>query len=105
MAFGDHFPPRQWSDNETRDVIQARGIARCWKVRGIGDFAVGLCQVEILTRTSNDIEILEGNDVDNLPCLSANNLDNITWVGYAGVRDGTTTAIPPREADDPPLPL
>ncbi|KAJ5712573.1 hypothetical protein N7493_009041 [Penicillium malachiteum] len=104
MAFGVHFPPRQWSDDETRDVIQTRDIGRCWNVRGMGDFAVGLRPAEIPVSPSNDIKILKGDDFERVSCVSIDNLDDITWVGYAGVRDGTTTSIPPREADDLPLP-
>ncbi|KAJ6024136.1 hypothetical protein N7540_004933 [Penicillium herquei] len=104
MGFGAHFPPRQWSDDETRDVIQTRDIARCWKVRGMGDFAVGLRPSEISIGSSSDIEILKGDDFEEFSGLGIDNLDDIVWVGYAGVRDGTTTSIPPREADDLPLP-
>ncbi|OGM50900.1 hypothetical protein ABOM_000695 [Aspergillus bombycis] len=105
MGFGVHFPPRQWSDDETRDVIQTRDITRCWEVRGMGDFAVGLRPPEIsLGSSSNDIDILKGDVLEALSGLSIKNLNDITWVGYAGVRDGTTTSIPPREADDLPLP-
>lgn len=104
MAFGVHFPPRQWSDDETCDVIQARDIMRCWKVRGMGDFAVGLRPAEISMESSNDIEILKGDDFEGNSRLNIHDLNDIIWVGYAGVRDGTTTSIPPREADDPPLP-
>ncbi|KAJ5718406.1 hypothetical protein N7488_004052 [Penicillium malachiteum] len=103
MAFGVHFPPRQWSDDETRDVIQTRDIGRCWNVRGMGDFAVGLRPADIPMGPSNNIKILKGDDF-GASCVSIDNLDDITWVGYAGVRDGTTTSIPPREAGDLPLP-
>lgn len=40
MAFGHHFLAQRWTDQETRDVIQSRDIERCWKIRGLGDFAV-----------------------------------------------------------------
>jgi RimJ/RimL family protein N-acetyltransferase len=104
MAFGVHFPPRQWSDDETRDVIQTRDITRCWKVRGMGDFAVGLRPPDISMGSSKNIEILKGDDFEGNSRLNIHNLSDTIWVGYAGVRDGTTTSIPPREADDPPLP-
>ncbi|KAF7717620.1 Uncharacterized protein PECH_005347 [Penicillium ucsense] len=104
MAFGDHFPPRQWSDEETRDVIQKRDIGRCWKARGMGDFAVGLRPSDISMRSSKNIEILEGVDFTKDPRFDVDNLKEIVWVGYAGVRDGTTTSIPPRDAADAPFP-
>jgi RimJ/RimL family protein N-acetyltransferase len=59
---------------------------------------------EISTGSSKDIEILKGYDFERLTCLNPINLNDIIWVGYAGVRDGTTTSIPSREAGDPPLP-
>ncbi|RAH39948.1 GNAT family N-acetyltransferase [Aspergillus brunneoviolaceus CBS 621.78] len=108
MGFGAHFPVRQWTDPETREVIQTRDIARCWRVRGMGDCAVGLrpssipipIPIAAESTSSTDITILTGEDVTRLPT----DLDQIEWVGYAGVRDGTTTSIPAREAGDPPLP-
>ncbi|KAG9185963.1 hypothetical protein G6011_02519 [Alternaria panax] len=30
--------------------------------------------------------------------------DSIKWLGYAGVRDATTTSLPTRDASDAPLP-
>lgn len=104
MGFGSHFQPRSWSDTETHDVIQTRDIARCWNVRGMGDFAVGLRPDSIrsnLNGTATQIQIVKQ---DSLTDLGIGNLDEITWVGYAGVRDGTTTSMPAREANDPPLP-
>lgn len=104
MAFGDHFSPVQWSDEKTHDAIQRGDINVCWKLRGMGDFAVGLRPPEIFTESSSAVEILEGDALKGIPCLDLQNLDEITWVGYAGVRDATTTSMPPREAGDPPLP-
>ncbi|PYI13455.1 hypothetical protein BO99DRAFT_396773 [Aspergillus violaceofuscus CBS 115571] len=106
MGFGAHFPVRQWTDPETREVIETRDIARCWHGRGMGDCAVGLRAPTLPIPAESaskdmDITILTGEEFNTLPM---GNLDAIEWVGYAGVRDGTTTSIPPREAGDAPLP-
>ncbi|KAI9037474.1 GNAT family N-acetyltransferase [Aspergillus affinis] len=106
IAFGEHFKARRWSDDETRGVIETRDIARCWKPRGLGDFALGLresispedvpCLSGISVLRTSEFEILAGTKGERL--------DQVKWVGYAGVRDATTTSLPPREVDDPSLP-
>src|SRR5690242_21934044 len=42
MAFGPHFLARELSDEDTREMILTRDLERCWKPRGLGDFAVAL---------------------------------------------------------------
>lgn len=108
MGFGPHFPPRNWTEEETREVVLTRDIARCWQPRGLGDFAVGLrstAQLDQLTTRaitgSNDqLHVLEVNDSEAL----SRSYSHVEWVGYAGVRDATTTSMPPRTDSDPPLP-
>lgn len=104
MGFGPHFPPRNWNDEETREVIKTRDINRSWKKYAIGDFAVGLRT----PNTSNDnlpqISILEGQDFERISGPNLENLSGIEWVGYAGIRDASTTSLPPREPEDPVLP-
>lgn len=107
MAFGPHFVARSWSVEETRDVIFTRDMRRCWKPRGLGDFAVAL-------RTRSDgSEVLPSNSGRKLKGEEAVNIVNdvdlatlsgVEWVGYAGVRDATTTSMPDREEGDEPLP-
>ncbi|KAJ0422001.1 GNAT domain-containing protein [Aspergillus carlsbadensis] len=101
MAFGPHFPARNWSDEETRQVIESRDINRSWKNYGLGDFAVGL---KPPSASIDDASILRGHDFEAVAGPSGKLLGEIEWVGYAGVRDATTTSLPPREADDPELP-
>jgi RimJ/RimL family protein N-acetyltransferase len=91
MGFGPHFRARKWSDAETEEVIRTRDVGRCWKEKGMGDFAVGL---------------LAGvHQVDGMGrVLKGGFFDGVEWVGYAGVRDATTTSMPERVAGDPELP-
>jgi RimJ/RimL family protein N-acetyltransferase len=106
MAFGHHFPARTWSDAETRNVIQTRDIERCWGRRGLGDFAVGLRESASHLSHPNDIELakIKGSDYERLVGVHNPRLANVQWVGYAGVRDATTTSLPSRESEDPALP-
>ncbi|KAH8894451.1 hypothetical protein GQ53DRAFT_744661 [Thozetella sp. PMI_491] len=111
MAFSHHFRAVSWSDAETREVINTRDIERCWTQRGMGDFAVGLRPAAIekdngraLDGPNGDLQIFEGADYERLLANGDGILDTITWVGYAGVRDATTTSMPEQTAADPPLP-
>jgi RimJ/RimL family protein N-acetyltransferase len=103
MGFGSAFPPVRWTEEQTRESVSTRDIARCWGKRGMGDFAVGLRTEEhefgrALKNSNGEIRIIEGADISTLV------LRNTEWIGYAGIRDATTTSMPPRIANDPPLP-
>ncbi|KAL3461731.1 GNAT domain-containing protein [Aspergillus heterothallicus] len=105
MAFGAHFPARNWSDDETRRVIQTRDIDRSWKRYGLGDFAVGVRPSPVLDDGSDSgISILKQDGFRKLAGPNGKGFDALEWVGYAGVRDATTTSLPPRETGDPNLP-
>ena len=113
MAFGHHFPARRWTDQETRDVIQSRDIERCWKIRGLGDFAVGFRPPTEMNEAGNQhlsetditkFRIIEDQDFVQLAGPSNTHLADIEWVGYAGVRDATTTSMPLPEPGDLDLP-
>ena len=107
IAFGEHFKARNWSDDETREVIETRDIARCWNPRGLGDFAVGLRKsINGLDEAIADssVSVLGGSQFELLSRSNAEYLDQIEWVGYAGVRDATTTSIPSPDVNDPDLP-
>jgi len=119
MAFGPHFLARELSDEETRNVILTRDLERCWKKRGLGDFAVGLRIRDdgseiIPSRSGSRLEgdvfsrivRASGDEGTNISIgdISDQLLDGIKWVGYAGVRDATTTSMPDRLAEDEPLP-
>ncbi|KAH6618788.1 GNAT domain-containing protein [Boeremia exigua] len=116
MAFGPHFLARELSDEETRNVILTRDLERCWKRRGLGDFAVALrtkgdgssvipSDIGRKLNGEESLRILDfAVDGESNMSIGALNLDEVTWVGYAGVRDATTTSMPDRAADDEPLP-
>ena len=107
VAFGEHFKARIWSDDETREWIETRDIGRCWNPRGLGDFAVGLRKSVGLDETvsyHSNISVLKGTDFTRLAGPNAERLDQIEWVGYAGVRDAITTSLAKRGVHDPNLP-
>ncbi|KAH9221182.1 hypothetical protein DL95DRAFT_519600 [Leptodontidium sp. 2 PMI_412] len=106
MGFGQGFLARSWNDEETLAALQ-----RSWKRdTEMGDFAVGQLGGDVnlpepesragreLGGATRDIVILEGLAFDLIQ------LDNVDWIGYAGVRDASTTSMPPRASDDPLLP-
>lgn len=116
MAFGEHFPARNWSDDETREVIETRDIKRSWERYGLGDFAVGLRGELALSENNNDLDqnfaqgdsssilVLKGDKFELLAGRDYKCFNEVEWVGYAGVRDATTTSLPSREAEEPSLP-
>ncbi|KAJ5824745.1 Acyl-CoA N-acyltransferase [Penicillium robsamsonii] len=109
MGFGHHFPARTWSDDETRDWMQTRDIRRCWQKRGLGDFAVGLRGPSTFESNNNsthdgNFTMLKGDDYVRVAGVNNIHLAASEWVGYAGLRDATTTSMPPREPGDPALP-
>ncbi|KAF9889449.1 hypothetical protein FE257_007351 [Aspergillus nanangensis] len=97
MAFGDHFPARNWDDAQTRTVIQTRDIDRSWNRHHVGDFAVGLRGPAHSDDTTTTGSILTD---DAFTRFAGDNLEQIQWVGYAGVRDATTTSLPAADAAD-----
>lgn len=114
MAFGDHFPARTWDDAETRAVIETRDIECSWKKRGLGDFAVGLRESPELNNKFGDdcfaqmedsgVVIVTGNQFERLAGPNHERLAGLQWVGYAGVRDATTTSIPSNAARNAAFP-
>lgn len=119
MAFGPHLLARELSDEDTREMIITRDLERCWKPRGLGDFAVALrIRSDGSDLISSDtgrnlkgeentrILHLAGDDhsISSSSALDSLNLGEAEWVGYAGVRDATTTSMPDRTAEDEPLP-
>ncbi|KAJ5663928.1 hypothetical protein N7507_004659 [Penicillium longicatenatum] len=109
MGFGSGFPIKNWSDNETQSVIETRDIERSWKKYNLGDFAVGLrgsSQSDVKDANSDKprLSVLRGAELEKMIGLDLVLLDKIHWVGYAGIRDASTTSMPTREAGDPALP-
>lgn len=108
MGFGQGFLARSWNVEETRAALD-----RSWKRdTEMGDFAVGqLVEDGDLSRlrsytgralggTTQDVTIFNERGFDILQTM----MNNIDWVGYAGVRDASSTSMPPRASDEPPLP-
>ncbi|KAF3008726.1 hypothetical protein E8E13_009776 [Curvularia kusanoi] len=119
MAFGPHFSAQAWSEEETKNVIFTRDMGRCWSPRGLGDFAVALRSrsdgsdripigIGRKLEDLNDLQILDvrGDRASDtsLSGFDLQSLEDVEWVGYAGVRDATTTSMPERVAGDEPLP-
>jgi RimJ/RimL family protein N-acetyltransferase len=112
MGFGSAFPAVAWTKEQARQTIATRDIARCWSKRGMGDFAVGLRKNEQLDvetgrsfeESGANIRIIEDAEVSQIFSPDYETLHAIEWLGYAGIRDATTTSMPPRTADDPPMP-
>ncbi|KAJ5964993.1 Acyl-CoA N-acyltransferase [Penicillium vulpinum] len=109
MGFGHHFPARSWNDEETRDWMRTRDIERSWQKRNLGDFAVGLRGPSTFepgnhSAQNDEFTILKGNDYARVAGPNNVHLAASEWVGYSGLRDATTTSMPPREPGDPVLP-
>lgn len=109
MAFGDHLPARQWSQEEQVDKVRGE-VERNWtKGRGMGDMGVGLWsgRREGLGRVlqgcgegEEEVRIVEGEEAERL-VAEGKLWDEVEWSGYAGVREAR---LPPREEGDEPLP-
>ncbi|RAR10733.1 alpha/beta-hydrolase [Stemphylium lycopersici] len=108
MGFGPSFPVKAWTQDETRQIIVTRDIARSWEKRNIGDFAVGLRPTahidHIVSRPLVENELRARIVEDATPTTIAQACSATEWVGYAGVREATTTSMPLRTPCDPPLP-
>ncbi|CEJ59435.1 hypothetical protein PMG11_08060 [Penicillium brasilianum] len=112
MGFGESFPVKNWNDDETRDTIETRDIRRSWQKHGLGDFAVGLrpqlrsggLGASSERGSSSPVSMLRGQEFEQFVGPNGTRLNAIQWVGYSGVRDATTTSLPPQEAGDAPYP-
>lgn len=108
MGFGASFPVKAWTQNETRQTIATRDIARSWEKRNLGDFAVGLrptAQIDhMISRPLVENELQVHIVEDDTAATLAQACSATEWIGYAGVREATTTSMPSRTPSDPPLP-
>ena len=111
MGFGSRFKLRtDWSDEKWQTAIE-KEVTRSWKVRGMGDMAVGIYsgsrdgkgRALSLGRQEEELRVVEGKLWEDL-VDDESFWGKVEWVGYAGVRDATTISLPGRDADDPPLP-
>ncbi|THY31801.1 hypothetical protein D6D01_02795 [Aureobasidium pullulans] len=88
MAFGEPWGVKDWTISSVREII-AREVARSWKVRGMGDFAIGL-------RTEHQ-NLEHDNDVREhgfkIAEAGVQRLEDVRWIGYVGIRDATTTSM------------
>lgn len=96
MGFGEHFPARSWTDEQTYEIISTRDVNNDWRTRGVGDFAVGLLEPEDQKRILGDNAVTKnisapgvGED-ERIRVLGTGReslaLEEIEWVGYAGAR-------------------
>ena len=96
--------------------MQSRDVALCWEKRGLGDFAVGLRPSSLdgnygvsgktLSAGASDSKVLlvMGSEFGRLCGADWQFLHSVEWVGYAGVRDATTTSLPAETRAEPSLP-
>lgn len=113
MAFTHHFPAGNWDDSETRGAIETCDIEASWKKRGLGYFAVGGCASRLDQNINDDnfaqqehsgAVTVRGDDFEQPAGPNNERLDDLKWVGYAGVRDATTTSIPSDVSQNTVLP-
>ncbi|CEJ81908.1 hypothetical protein VHEMI02007 [[Torrubiella] hemipterigena] len=115
-AFGDHFPPRTWTDDEVKEIGD-RDTKLRWQVRGMGDFALAdipsvykflvddlrpgwrkLSENEVV-----DTCVVEGEELAKLEAMDEGKfLENLRWLGYVCVRDATTCTGEPMKGDNLP---
>ncbi|RMJ12960.1 hypothetical protein CDV36_007371 [Fusarium kuroshium] len=113
MGFGDHFPARSWTDDETYNIILTRDVNNDWRHRGVGDFAVGLLEPGDLKSILGENAVTRSLSV---PGLSEDEqirvldtgkesfaLEEIDWVGYAGVRQARAVDHIPSWKDKPEI--
>lgn len=108
MGFGSAFPVQARTQEQMQQVIATRDITRSWDKRAMGDFAVGWrpkdelgeMKGQPLVESSEKAQIVHEHEMESV-CRT---FDSVEWLGYAGVRDATTTSLPPRDASDAPLP-
>ncbi|THW56087.1 hypothetical protein D6D20_08998 [Aureobasidium pullulans] len=86
MAFGESWGVKDWTTSSVREII-AREVARSWKVRGMGDFAIGLRSEHQNLEHDNDVR------EHGFKIVEAQRLGDVRWIGYVGIRDTTTTSM------------
>ena len=105
MAFGHHYLPRITSDDAMREQILTE-ISKNWNGKGLGDCAVGMWNGtrdglgKVVEDGVTQVKVIVGSDLES---WLREEIGNVTWVGYVGIRDATSR-LPPRDPDDAPLP-
>ncbi|EOA84605.1 uncharacterized protein SETTUDRAFT_31864 [Exserohilum turcica Et28A] len=108
MGSGPSLPAESSTREETRQKILTRDIARSWETRDLGDFAVCMRSgVEVNVSSARElagapagIRVVEGVSEAGF----TRGFTDAEWVGYAGVREASTTCMPARTASNPVLP-
>jgi RimJ/RimL family protein N-acetyltransferase len=93
MAFGSAWGTKDW-DASTIHPIISREVERSWRVRGMGDFGIGLLPT-FIPENGNSGQGWEVSEIYGL------NLQEVQWIGYAGIRDATTTSMPAEASSQP----
>lgn len=101
MGFGPNWPPTNWNDEETEAWMRKKDVDKSWGPRGMGDFAIGLLpeKLENVGRElgSTGLRILEGDEWKDFMSKQTGGsekfLEELEYVGYAGIRDATTTSL------------
>ncbi|THV98350.1 hypothetical protein D6D27_01586 [Aureobasidium pullulans] len=86
MAFGETWGVKDWTTSSVREII-AREVTGSWKVRGMGDFAIGLRSEHQNLEHDNDVR------ENGFKIVEAQRLGDVRWIGYVGIRDATTTSM------------
>ncbi|KAI4728142.1 hypothetical protein E4T49_04112 [Aureobasidium sp. EXF-10728] len=94
MAFGSAWGVKDWDKTSIIPII-TREVRNSWRVRGMGDFAVGLRDQSLGTAISEEWQVVEGEDMGRL--------EDVKWIGYVGVRDATTTSMAAEDTSQPTL--
>ncbi|KEQ78388.1 hypothetical protein M438DRAFT_285826 [Aureobasidium pullulans EXF-150] len=88
MAFGESWGTKDWTTSSVREII-VREVARSWKVRGMGDFAIGLRSEHQNLENDDDVREHGFKIVE----AEVQRLEDVRWIGYVGIRDATTTSM------------
>ncbi|CAG8979911.1 hypothetical protein HYALB_00011275 [Hymenoscyphus albidus] len=100
MGFGPSWPPKNWSDKETEAWMRRCDVDKSWGPRGMGDFAIGLLpgKIENSGREggASGLRILKEGEWESFMEARGGEgpfLEGLEYVGYAGIRDATTTSL------------
>ncbi|CAD0087576.1 unnamed protein product [Aureobasidium vineae] len=92
MAFGSAWGVKDWDESSIAPII-AREVQNSWRVRGMGDFAVGARECGSATGMLEKWKVLREDEIQKL--------EDVKWIGYVGVRDATTTSMAVGDTSQP----
>lgn len=91
MGFGSLWQARQWTEEQTKDMLDHR---KTWgSESGMGDFGVALKATPDSETALRIIKAGCGDEYDNT-IRDLLEQKGVAWVGYVGVRDAITTSLP-----------